>query len=355
MTANAPRDPVEALIASKWSQVTGVPLDSIHDDFFDAGNSSLEALKLMELLREEFGPDLSIDAIFNQPTVAGLAELVRAGGSHRRYAFTLQKGDGIPLILGPGLGGGPAYVSKLAVPELGRPVVSVLTRGIHGEQRPFDTSAETSRHLLSSLSEAGIRGPVHFMGHCMGGLSVLEATRYAAEYDIEVRSVVLINTSPRTPDLTRHEMTKIRLQEIRGFVGLEEDPRVNAVPEGEPLDDTISMVFDDVKDSDALSESSIEPFKVRLDVYVSSWLASSSFTHQRSEVPLHIMYDPDDLDWLYGGAFDIEGWEKLDYPNMTVDARPGMLYANIGLPENRAAVAAYLDAQDAGTGGGHHG
>ena len=41
-----------------------------------------------------------------------------------------------------------------------------------------------------------------------------------------------------------------------------------------------------------------------------------------------------------------DGWLPHGYPNLSLEARPGMLYSGIGLPEHVAAVAAHLDKHD---------
>jgi thioesterase domain-containing protein len=340
-----PRDPVETVIAARWAEVVGTPPSSIEDDFFDQGYTSFQAMQLMALLQEEFGKDLSAQLIFDRPTIMGLADAVRDGGGHRRYVFTLRRDKGIPMVLGPGLGGGPAFISKLATPEIPRTAISVLTRGTHGEAAPYRHIDDVSRHFLTALHEAGVRGPVHFIGHCMGGLTVLRAAADAADYGLEVKSVLLINTSHATPELTRADMTRIRLQEIRSFAGLPESPTVAAADESTDLDALAAEVFNDVKDSGAVSESALDAFMVRLDVYVSNWQAAKSHVHRPVDVPVHVMYDPDDWDAVYGW-FDPDAWLVQGYPQLSVESRPGMLYSNIGNPEHVAAVGAYFEKHD---------
>ncbi|TDD06164.1 amino acid adenylation domain-containing protein, partial [Nonomuraea diastatica] len=74
---DAPRDEVEALIVEIWSEVLGVDAPGVHDDFFDLGGHSLLASKVVGRLRERLGTRLALRSVFEAPTVAELAEVVR--------------------------------------------------------------------------------------------------------------------------------------------------------------------------------------------------------------------------------------------------------------------------------------
>ncbi len=75
----APRNETERAIAEIWQELFGLEEIGVHDKFFELGGSSLLAIQLITRLRNSFGEDVSMNSIFEQPTVAGLAEVV--GGS----------------------------------------------------------------------------------------------------------------------------------------------------------------------------------------------------------------------------------------------------------------------------------
>lgn len=73
----APRDEVETEIAAIWSALLGVEDVGVLDDFFALGGHSLLATQAIMRIRRVYG-EIPLGAIFNSPTVAALAEVIRA-------------------------------------------------------------------------------------------------------------------------------------------------------------------------------------------------------------------------------------------------------------------------------------
>ncbi|HEX7242584.1 MAG TPA: amino acid adenylation domain-containing protein, partial [Longimicrobiaceae bacterium] len=74
----APRGETEERIAEVWQGMLEVDRVGVHDDFFTLGGHSLYATQIISRVREQFRVDLSLQALFEHPTVAGLAEQVEA-------------------------------------------------------------------------------------------------------------------------------------------------------------------------------------------------------------------------------------------------------------------------------------
>jgi len=71
---DAPRDETERAIAALWRQLLALDRVGIHDNYFELGGHSLLAIQLMSRLRERFRVQLPVSALFEAPTVAGLAQ-----------------------------------------------------------------------------------------------------------------------------------------------------------------------------------------------------------------------------------------------------------------------------------------
>jgi amino acid adenylation domain-containing protein len=68
-----PRNDTEAALAAIWQDLLGIERIGVNDNFFDLGGHSLLATQVMSRVRETLGVDLSLAALFETPTVGGLA------------------------------------------------------------------------------------------------------------------------------------------------------------------------------------------------------------------------------------------------------------------------------------------
>ena len=70
----APRNTTEAKVLDIWQDVLGIAPIGIAEDFFTLGGDSLLASTVVMQLRRSFGRDVSLAALFADPTIEGLAK-----------------------------------------------------------------------------------------------------------------------------------------------------------------------------------------------------------------------------------------------------------------------------------------
>jgi acyl transferase domain-containing protein len=74
----APTDDIERGVAEIWQKLLGVHRVGVYDNFFALGGHSMLAAQLLSLLRSAFHVELPLPTLFEVPTVAGMAERIRA-------------------------------------------------------------------------------------------------------------------------------------------------------------------------------------------------------------------------------------------------------------------------------------
>ncbi|MGN9822100.1 phosphopantetheine-binding protein, partial [Streptomyces sp. SD11] len=72
----APSGDAEEVLAGLWAQLLGVDRVGATDNFFELGGHSLLATQVVSRIRELFELDIPLAALFDQPTVRGLAAVV---------------------------------------------------------------------------------------------------------------------------------------------------------------------------------------------------------------------------------------------------------------------------------------
>jgi amino acid adenylation domain-containing protein len=96
-----PRDAVEAALAEVYGELLGVERVSAHDDFFALGGHSLLATQVVARVAKLFEISLPVRALFEAPTVAGLAQRIQALSARGTRPLApiprLDRGGSLPL------------------------------------------------------------------------------------------------------------------------------------------------------------------------------------------------------------------------------------------------------------------
>ena len=71
-----PRTAVEVALADLWRNLLAVEEIGVHESFFDLGGHSLMAGQLVVRVRDLFGVELPVRAVFESPTIEGMAVAV---------------------------------------------------------------------------------------------------------------------------------------------------------------------------------------------------------------------------------------------------------------------------------------
>ncbi len=77
----APRDETERQMVCIWAEVLKCQQVGIHDNFFELGGHSLLATRMIYMINQRMGAQLSLSSLFKTPVLIDLAEQVRLGRS----------------------------------------------------------------------------------------------------------------------------------------------------------------------------------------------------------------------------------------------------------------------------------
>jgi amino acid adenylation domain-containing protein len=76
VTTRIPETQVEKMLHEIWSEVLQTPQLGIDDNFLNVGGNSLQAIRVMARVNENFGLDLTLTSIFEYPTISSFGNFV---------------------------------------------------------------------------------------------------------------------------------------------------------------------------------------------------------------------------------------------------------------------------------------
>jgi thioesterase domain-containing protein len=187
---------------------------------------------MLDSLHEEFGIAIAPEAFRSEPTIEGLAQLVRTGlrvrGSRPTPIRMPPFSDGdLPLVFPHSVSGELNYLQRLPRSEIGRSTVGLRAPGLDLEEEPYtDLEALADRHV-SDLLAAGIDEPFALAGFSAGALI---AYAMACQLLAAGRTVAYLGLFEPPPADGSLEMLSVpefvdeRLRELCFFNEIDADP-----------------------------------------------------------------------------------------------------------------------------------
>lgn len=223
----APRTPLENYLAGLWCEIIRLDRVGIDDNFFELGGNSIQGAVLINRIQETLGERVYVIALFDAPTVGGLAEhlsdvcpdAVRRQFGADSVAPCNGGGDRVPSVSAGARGlvlalqpvgaatpwfmvhppGGIVVCYQALAHRLGkeRPFYGIRSRGLHGgeEQLP-ERMEDMAAEYVDAVRAIQPHGPYLLGGWSVGGLVALEMARQLQAAGETLQILALLDSTP---------------------------------------------------------------------------------------------------------------------------------------------------------------
>jgi len=191
----SPRDHLERTLASIWQQLLGVEQIGVHDNFFELGGHSLLGISMFEQIKKQFDQELSLSALFQAPTVAKLASMLKDGGYKQLWEnlspiqpngsfppFFCVHGDEANYFI-------PQYLGKV------QPFYAFFHQGEDGSKIKYTKVEDLATHFIKEMKTVRSKGPYYLGGYSFGGIVAYEMAQQLIAEGEEIGLLAMFDTA----------------------------------------------------------------------------------------------------------------------------------------------------------------
>ena len=220
----APQGKVEEALAGIWQALLRVERVGRNDNFFELGGYSMLALDLRSRVESELGVEVSLSALIEAPTVAGLAQLIE-GHAPRDSLVLIREGAGGPAVgeRGPPVflvhdGDGETLLYRNLALRLDRrhAVYGLNPYALRGVPMAHTRISDMAAYHIGKIKSVQPLGPYVLGGMCAGGVIAFEMALQLQARGERVALVALLDASTPGAPLKPWRLAKERLDRLAG-------------------------------------------------------------------------------------------------------------------------------------------
>jgi len=231
----------------------------VDENFFELGGHSLLAVRLLARIKQVCGQELPLAALFQAPTVAQLANLLRRQGWSQRWAALapLQPHGSKPPLFWVHGDASNVALPRYLDPE--QPLYALLHQSQDGSRAQYTRVEDIAAHYLEEMRTVQPTGPYYLGGYCFGGMIAFEIAQQLYRQGQRVALLVLLDpSSPQQTPLLSAPSLRVRVDLARHW------QRLAPLKTRERLTDILENVLGKLKGALSRFNGSVNPVRRRI-------------------------------------------------------------------------------------------
>ncbi|MEB3279240.1 MAG: amino acid adenylation domain-containing protein [Lyngbya sp.] len=195
------RNQLELQLVQMWSKVLKVDQIGVKDNFFELGGHSLLASYLITQIKQQFGKEIPLITLFQNPTIEQLARIIQTDSDDDSSSCLVAiqpNGSNLPFFCVPGAGGRPFYFYHLGR-YLGenQPFYS-FENNLYQEFGSITRIEDLASIYIEAMQAVQPEGPYFLGGHSYGGNVAFEMGKQLRQRGENVALLAIIDSSAPT-------------------------------------------------------------------------------------------------------------------------------------------------------------
>jgi thioesterase domain-containing protein len=193
-----------------WEALLGTRPIGVNHNFFDLGGHSMLLARLLFQVERTFHKSLSMTAVFQNPTIAQLADLLRGEKllAQPCRVFPIQaEGTRPPFIC---LGAGPFFIPLSRRLGTDQPLMGVDLTYLETDRLPVPVHLrDIAAYVVKAIREFQSSGPYYLGGWCLHGVLMYEVAQQIMADGGEVVLLVMIDSINPTHQRSLPLLTRV--------------------------------------------------------------------------------------------------------------------------------------------------
>ncbi|WP_111979375.1 non-ribosomal peptide synthetase [Algibacillus agarilyticus] len=196
-----PANLVEERLCKLFCQLLDIPEVGTSDNFFELGGHSLLAAQLIAYVKEIMGVELSLAAVFESPTVEGIANKLNGSSSDEalNILLPLRKRENQPAVFCVHPAGGLSWCYAALTPIIPSyiPIYGVQSKNLASPDLPLPSSMrQMAEEYVAAIRAEQPFGPYHLLGWSIGGMIAHHMAAVLQQQGQEVGLLTILDSYP---------------------------------------------------------------------------------------------------------------------------------------------------------------